>query len=157
MFFVSTPSRTSTNDPLANSIPDVYTAATVLIAARICPPVLLEVTEAALSRSWEHSIALLEAFGPQSSSARRCIAALEVLSEKVAMQHPAGAAQPTAGIPLPTQNRSAMTNPPGASEETNDAATIVDIGLMNPTDMGWLNSVPFDFDGQFPYGYGTFD
>lgn len=126
--------------------PDVYTATTVLIAARICPPLLGEISEAAVSRSWDKAIAVLEALRMQSSSARRCLVTLEVLNEKITLQHPAYAAQPTTSNATSTQSRATATFHQDVSDDVNDTVPLEDINL---TDMGWLNSVPFDLDAQF--------
>lgn len=55
----------------------VYTAATVLVAGKICPSILKEVSEKSISRSWHRAIEILEhyqSFGP-------------VIKQLVAAQH----------------------------------------------------------------------
>lgn len=55
----------------------VYTAATVLIAGKLCPSILTEISEKSISRSWHRAIEILEhyqSFGP-------------VIKQLVAAQH----------------------------------------------------------------------
>lgn len=55
----------------------VYTAATVLIAGKLCPSILAEISEKSISRSWHRAIEILEhyqSFGP-------------VIKQLVAAQH----------------------------------------------------------------------
>lgn len=58
----------------------VYTAATVLIAAKLRPVVL---SGKDLGRSWSQAISVLKAHEKFGQSARRCVAALHFLSTKV--------------------------------------------------------------------------
>ena len=59
----------------------VYTAATVLIAAKLRPEVF---SGADLSRSWCQAMSVLKAHEKFGQSARRCVAALHFLSTKMA-------------------------------------------------------------------------
>lgn len=66
----------------------VYTAATVLIAAKLRPGVFLG---ADLSRSWSEAMSVLKTHEKFGQSARRCVAALHFLSAK--MKHDSGGEQ----------------------------------------------------------------
>ncbi|KAL4898080.1 C6 transcription factor [Aspergillus ambiguus] len=117
----------------------VYTAATVIIAGRLCPAILEEVTESALTRSLNSALEILRKYQSYSTSARRCVAALEILYERVVSE----------GVP---QNDQAASNQPAgmAANNTNDMslgegmnAILLDgFDLPDFQDMSWLNSVP---------------
>ncbi|KAJ5160993.1 hypothetical protein N7492_006385 [Penicillium capsulatum] len=117
----------------------VYTAATVLVAGRLCPSVLTEVTPASLTQSWENALGILRKYQSYSKSARRCVAALEILYEQVASE-----TQPAA-----SQTSYPDINPhiAGGLNEISfgdgvDAAMIDGLEFPDFQDMSWLNSVP---------------
>ncbi|KAK7420350.1 hypothetical protein QQX98_002773 [Neonectria punicea] len=66
----------------------VYSAATVLIAATLRPEVFLA---ADIGRSWGQAISVLKAHEKFGQSARRCVAALHILSSKILQAVPNGA------------------------------------------------------------------
>ncbi|KPM41410.1 hypothetical protein AK830_g5133 [Neonectria ditissima] len=66
----------------------VYSAATVLIAATLRPEVFLA---ADIGRSWGQAISVLKAHEKFGQSARRCVAALHILSSKILQAVPSGA------------------------------------------------------------------
>ncbi|KAF7586738.1 hypothetical protein BBP40_008381 [Aspergillus hancockii] len=117
----------------------VYTAATVLIAGYICPTVLDEVTEAAITRSWNGALEVLRKYQAYSTSARRCVAALEILYERVVSEGPSSH-EPSASY-LAGGSTSNALNDMSLGEGMN--AIFLD-GLDWPDfqDMSWLNSVP---------------
>ncbi|CAI7625149.1 unnamed protein product [Penicillium bialowiezense] len=116
----------------------VYTSATVLIAGRLCSAILAEVTADSITQSWNQALEILRKYQSYSTSARRCVAALEILYEQVASE----------GVPPHHGASSAL--------EESDAAAIGDMSFgegMNASildgfefpdfqDMSWLNSVP---------------
>lgn len=65
----------------------VYTAATVLIAARLRPEAF---PVANLARSWAQAMAVLKAHESFRHSVRRCVAALHILSTKILQVAPEG-------------------------------------------------------------------
>jgi hypothetical protein len=67
---------------------DVYTAATVILAARLRPVIEIDISEYSITKSWDHAIELLKSFGRMGQSAQRCVAALEILSAKVSRKLP---------------------------------------------------------------------
>src|SRR2546421_495726 len=74
----------------------VYTAATVLVAARLRSAIASEITEVEIARSWQHAIEILsryEAFGP---SAQRVVATLQILYDKVPERYMQYKSQPQA-------------------------------------------------------------
>ncbi|KAB8260999.1 C6 transcription factor [Aspergillus pseudonomiae] len=117
----------------------VYTAATVLIAGYLCPTVLDEVTEGAITRSWNCALEILRKYQSYSTSARRCVAALEILYERVVSERPLFH-EPSAS----DQQQST------ASNAVNDMSLGEGINAMfmegfdwpDFQDMSWLNSVP---------------
>jgi hypothetical protein len=64
----------------------VYTAATVLVAARLSPPILAEVTEPAVSEAWDTAMKILSRYQAYTNLARRCATALSLLLNQVMQQ-----------------------------------------------------------------------
>ncbi|KAJ5779911.1 hypothetical protein N7457_005071 [Penicillium paradoxum] len=116
----------------------VYTSATVLIAGRLCSTILAEVTESSLTQSWNHALEILRKYQTYSTSARRCVAALEILYEQVASEGllPINHA-PSHG----TGTIASGSNELSFGEEMN-AAILDTFEFPDFQDMSWLNSVP---------------
>ncbi|GAQ10251.1 hypothetical protein ALT_7572 [Aspergillus lentulus] len=115
----------------------VYTAATVLIAGRLRSAILEEVTEPAISRSWNCALEILRSYHSYSSSARRCVAALEILYEKVVSEGPPRN-EPSTHAQASTFN---STNDMSLGEGMN-AILLEGFDMPDFQDMSWLNSVP---------------
>ncbi|GFF32021.1 hypothetical protein IFM58399_03077 [Aspergillus lentulus] len=115
----------------------VYTAATVLIAGRLRSAILEEVTEPAISRSWNCALEILRSYHNYSSSARRCVAALEILYEKVVSEGPPRN-EPSTHAQASTFN---STNDMSLGEGMN-AILLEGFDMPDFQDMSWLNSVP---------------
>lgn len=115
---------------------DVYTAATIIIASRLCPSILEEVTEDALTRSWDCALEILRKYQSYSTSARRCVAALEILYERTV-------ADPADDRPQ-SQNAFPTANTMGDMSlgEGINASLLDGFDLPDFQDMSWLNSVP---------------
>ncbi|KEF61525.1 uncharacterized protein A1O9_03092 [Exophiala aquamarina CBS 119918] len=64
----------------------VYTAAAVLVAARLSPPVLAEVTEPAVSEAWDTAMRILSRYQAHTNLARRCVTALSLILNQVMQQ-----------------------------------------------------------------------
>lgn len=63
---------------------DVYLAATVLLAARLAPSLLLtEIPAGQVQMAWDHALDILQGFQADSRSAQKCIAALQLLYHKL--------------------------------------------------------------------------
>ncbi|RAH57691.1 C6 transcription factor [Aspergillus piperis CBS 112811] len=117
----------------------VYTAATVLIAGRLCPAILEEVTEAAITQSWGNALEVLQRYHSHSTSARRCVAALEILYERVVSEGP----------PLHDHQTSAFPTNPASNGlgdlslgEGINSILLDSLDFPDFQDMSWLNSVP---------------
>lgn len=119
---------------------DVYTAATVIIAGRLCPAILEEVTESTLTRSWNSALEILRKYQSYSTSARRCVAALEILYERVVSEGAAPNEQPTSNQPTASLAPNSM-NDMSLGEGMN-AILLDGFDLPDFQDMSWLNSVP---------------
>ncbi|RDW76781.1 transcription factor domain-containing protein [Aspergillus mulundensis] len=116
----------------------VYTAATVIIASRLCPPILEEVTEAVITRSWNYALEILRKYQSYSTSARRCVAALEILYERAVTDAPIGDNQPQSQPgPLMANSIEDMSLGEGMNPGLLDSFDLPDFG-----DMSWLHSVP---------------
>lgn len=117
----------------------MYTAATVLIAGHLCPLIVSELTEASLTHSWNCALGVLRKYQSYSRSARRCVAALEILYEQVVSEGQ-----------LPIDQNLTHDLPPqvpcGLSDmsfgEGMSAAMMEGLGIPDLQDMSWLNSVP---------------
>ncbi|KAJ5676460.1 uncharacterized protein N7477_002093 [Penicillium maclennaniae] len=117
----------------------IYTAATVLIAGRLCSPILSEVTEASITHSWECALEILRKYQKYSTSARRCVAALEILYEQVVSE-----SQPLMGhasAPEFTVHVPGTLHDVSFGEGVN-ATMMEGFELLDFQDMSWLNSVP---------------
>ncbi|KAH0435766.1 C6 transcription factor [Colletotrichum camelliae] len=119
----------------------IYTAATVLIAARLRPSVFSSLD---ISKSWNQAMALLhdhESLGP---SPKRCAAALQILSTKMFQEQP----QP----PTLTNSEANPAVPAVPNEQetfdmpftyiAQDAAFDMDAISFDVNDFSWLNSMP---------------
>ena len=61
----------------------IYTAATVLVAARLQSAILSEISEDAIALSWQHAIEILNRYEAFGASAQRVVATLQILYDKV--------------------------------------------------------------------------
>ena len=121
---------------------DIYTAATVLLAARLRPVIEVNISGYSAASSWTHAIQILKSFERLGQSAQRCVAALEILSAKVSQAMPPNITNQK----IPSQNQ---VTPPGTTatdafpdaylEEFPDGFDFSGIDL---SDMAWLNSMP---------------
>ncbi|OJJ59166.1 hypothetical protein ASPSYDRAFT_89880 [Aspergillus sydowii CBS 593.65] len=114
----------------------VYTAATIIIASRLCPSILEEVTEDALTRSWDCALEILRKYQSYSTSARRCVAALEILYERTVADSTDD--RPQSQNAFPTAN----TMGDMSLGEGINASLLDGFDLPDFQDMSWLNSVP---------------
>ena len=128
---------------LALIVIDVYTAATVILAARLRQVIETDVSEYSTTRSWDHAIELLKSFGRMGESAQRCVAALEILSAKVSRKIPADIADQVQHSP-----RQAVPFDPALSGPQTDLTLDEFSGFdftdleLDLSDMSWLNSMP---------------
>lgn len=109
----------------------------VLIAGRLRTPILEEVTESSITRSWNCALEILRKYQRYSTSARRCVAALEILYERVVSEGP----------PPPDQGNQPMGTGPNAVSDMPlgdgmNAIFFDGLDLPDFQDMSWLNSVP---------------
>ena len=122
---------------------DVYSAATVILAAHLRPVIETDITEYSTTRSWDHAIELLKSFGRMGRSAQRCVAALEILSAKVSRK----TSVDTANQPQASQSQAASFDP-ALSGPQNDLNLDEFSGFdfsgveLDLSDMSWLNSMP---------------
>ncbi|KAF9869297.1 C6 transcription factor [Colletotrichum karsti] len=119
----------------------IYTAATVLIAARLRPAVFSSLD---ISRSWNQGMALLKDHENLGPSPRRCAAALQILSTKMFQEQPQSTALPNSETDPAAPN---IIN----DQETfdmpfpylgQDATFDMDAISFDVNDFSWLNSMP---------------
>lgn len=159
----NTPSNGLSSGPLPAwwyNILFVYSAATVLVAARLRFSIVAEITEPGISSSWDHALDILKRYQHYSISAQKCVAALEILRDKVPKQSEylqqrqgetinherSSNAQmgysrtetPGAAIPQPGPSDGTTTGSNGAFGNFFEDFEF----LMDPHDMSWLSSVP---------------
>ncbi|CZR61789.1 related to C6 transcription factor [Phialocephala subalpina] len=117
----------------------IYTAATVLLAARLRPVVQSNVPEYSVLRSWSQVIEVLKPLTCFGLWAKRCVIALEILFSKVSLvvddQQPNGNFEMQSRMPEEV-----------FMAEADHATLGIDIcGItFDPNDMSWLNSLPTD-------------
>ncbi|EON65107.1 hypothetical protein W97_04343 [Coniosporium apollinis CBS 100218] len=118
----------------------VYTAATVLVAARLRPEIAADIADAELVSHLQTAIGLLEHFKIFSQNAQRCATALTILSEKVERQR---ASQTTARADAAMESHSLGTIP---LEDINTSAPDHNVVAMGFTQSSApevdLNAVP---------------
>lgn len=117
----------------------MYTAATVLLAARL-QPILNTDINYSMSESWDHAIQVLHAFERLGQSAQRCVAALEILSAKVPKLDPAGNTPSTeheAGLEVNISQDFEGANLSEYPDGFDFGGIEIDL-----SDMSWLNIVP---------------
>jgi len=123
---------------------DIYTAATVLLAARLRPAIATGVPEYSIADSWTHAIEILKAFQRLGQSAQRCVAALEILSAKVS----ADAHSLDVNQDLNSEFQRATTDITSATSLPDVPFDDYQVGLdfsgitFDLNDMSWLTSLP---------------
>lgn len=118
---------------------DIYTAATVLIAGRLCSTIVAEITEASITRSWDCALEILRKYQSYSTSARRCVAALEILYEQVVSEGQS-ALDNFSNHDLAANVQSSLNDM--SFGEGMNAAMMEGFDFPDFQDMSWLNSVP---------------
>ncbi|KAJ5259608.1 hypothetical protein N7478_012589 [Penicillium angulare] len=114
----------------------VYTSATVLLAGKLCPAIKAEIPITTISHSWNCALEILRNYQIYSKSARRCVAALEILHEKVVHE-----GQLPADDVFGSSDSANILNDLSFGEGMN-AAVMEGFDLPDFQDMSWLNSVP---------------
>ncbi|KAI9879911.1 MAG: hypothetical protein M1830_006578 [Pleopsidium flavum] len=121
----------------------VYTAATVLLAARLRPVIEMGASDFTIASSWAHALEILKCFAHFGSSAQRCVAALEILSEKVSAE--ASSEEVSLNPSTSTWTTAPSTSAPGVPDTSyNEFMSGFDSRgiVFDLNDMSWLNSTP---------------
>ena len=128
--------------PSALTTTDIYTAATVLLAARLRPTPGSDGSDYSISYSWDHAIQVLKSFERLGHSAQRCVAALEILSAKVLKF------DSTRGNTVATPQHQARLESDTSPKLANLGEHMVDFDFrgieVDLSDMSWLNILPVD-------------
>lgn len=134
----------------------VYSAANVLVAARICPLLHDGIPIESITTSWFQCFEILKRHSLLSKSAKRCIAALEFLDRNIVTGQEQQASAPSLQMydqPQVEDQQALMNdfipNQDVANYFPDNAPTYFGDGfyntsLMNSNDLGWLHSVPMD-------------
>lgn len=131
--------------------PDIYLAATVLLAARLAPNLLLvEISAQRVQTAWDHALAILQGFQANSTSAQKCVAALQLLYHKLPAiasyqgQTEGYTAHTAAGAERPAHHLDQAE--PGILEDTYDHTFFTDMNGdfdMAYDTAGWLEGIDF--------------
>lgn len=148
----------------------LYSSATVLIAARLSPSILTDISEESILESWRRAMEILEKYGVVGTSIRRLTTTLRLLFDAVPQQYsriwqnqadaPAHSSQNQSNSAT-TANPSGRTtnavgfasspfiiNPFNTSNFANDSNERLPGGLpdfddvFDPNDLSWLMTVP---------------
>ncbi|KAK5032535.1 hypothetical protein LTS07_003943 [Exophiala sideris] len=150
----------------------IYTSATVLIAARLSPAILADVSEESILDGWRKAMDVLEGYSPFGVSIQRLTTTLRLLFEAVPQQYSrfretARQIQPDASLGLQSQAAGTGALPdwrwmdpvnsvPDSlddlsreySEENNNALTNEFLlgfdTVFDPNDLSWLTTIPLD-------------
>ncbi|KIX94735.1 uncharacterized protein Z520_09425 [Fonsecaea multimorphosa CBS 102226] len=150
----------------------LYTSATVLIAARLSPTILVDVSEESILDGWRKAMELLDWYGPFGPSIKRLTTILRLLSDAVPQQYSrfkGNSQQPPTNVVSVTQNLAQRSpsmppwrpsepvdNAPVAVDDTAGAAAQDDVYLFSndpfldfdsvfdPNDLSWLMTIPLD-------------
>ena len=140
----NTPDNRMSSGPLSAwwyNVLYVYTAATVLVAARLRCAITAEIPEASITSSWELALGVLRRHQAHSISAQRCVAALEILYDKV----------PSHTKMLEQQQRQQKQLKPGelrlAEDVPTSYGTYANTDYQNPMQWNWT-SPQADFSPQ---------
>ena len=146
------------------SMPDIYLAATVLLAAQLRPVVTLDaISTAELQRSWNSALKILRHFQSNNVSAKRCVIALSTLYDKIPasqnqalpVQRPATLpdAQPSWSSPIGLGESDDFTA--ATSKNTIDPTQDQDVAMtfdwlasfddVDVSDLSWLTTMPHEF------------
>lgn len=152
----------------------VYSAATVLIAARLDPSIISELTEASILESWQHALDVLQAYTKFSESTHKLLTALHLLFDEVPVRYSQHTQSTGAGTSNDFNHVFGQTNYAenvprtqfnfvsddgrgnnGTSFPFNGEMAYsldneamfgqLDVTAFGADEMFWLNTVPFDF------------
>lgn len=146
----------------------IYTAATVLVAARLRTAITSEISEDAINTSWSHAIDILNRYESFSASAQRIVLTLQLLFDKVPERYSQYRSQTqqdtitSTQAPTPRGNFQGLgglgwpASSPWAPSKLDSVAVSqasgTEMGMeyfdnfdfnFDVNDVSWLNSVPF--------------
>jgi hypothetical protein len=140
----------------------IYTAATVLVAARLRSAIVSEIAEEAIARSWQHAIEILNRYEAFGASAQRVVATLQILYDKVPERYLQYKIQPQAddmamqGAPNEQSGTEAVSRvgsqnwaypPPWLqNNKVNVAGPAAPQTARIETSLGYLDNFDFNFD-----------
>lgn len=149
----------------------LYTAATVILAARLQPLILADVSEDAIDSTWQIAISTLEMYEPYGKVVRRLLATIKLLAQQVPESYmeyrrrnvPAGNTDNNSDVGVSNLDSTKSTansqripddDYPGinipADDETflGDKDAFADLNstdfTFDPNDISWLIDIPFE-------------
>ena len=147
----------------------IYTSSTVLIAARLSPSIMEEVSEASIRAAWRLAVAKLEEYSSLSKTIYTLVATLKLLWDAVPQQYlrsrraKQGDPGPTAPSQAPTTFDPGFihmcTHDPTSLMQMDDAPSMTATSLVNtdlssfldfdaldfdPSDLSWLTTIPMN-------------
>lgn len=125
---------------------DIYTAATLLIAASIFEDVLHTMPQSTLNESVEQAFSCLRIVEKVSTTVHRYRKALEVLRNKITTKGTVawftnGTGQPDPGMPIQAEN-----DVIGITQSSDIERSINSMALFNGMDNFWVDSTGLDLD-----------
>lgn len=132
----------------------IYLAATVLLAARLAPIITSgEMLESKIQAAWENALQILRSFQSDSLSAQRCVAALEVLHQKLPGNRPQNddtMKQRDGGFSAVPEMSDPPQVVPTGDDWTNNVQSwqiegtewIANFDFSDPYDMSWFQIAP---------------
>ncbi|KAH1551910.1 hypothetical protein KXX59_007630 [Aspergillus fumigatus] len=114
----------------------IYTAATVLLSERLRPEIAIGIENFSNAVSWQRAILVLNTYARVANSAKRCVAALEILSAKIPWaEHQPEYVHPGQHIASAGSDFLFGSDPNVGEINLNDIH-------LNLNDGFWLNSIP---------------
>ncbi|KAK4118552.1 hypothetical protein N657DRAFT_583484 [Parathielavia appendiculata] len=107
----------------------VYSAATILIVARLRPELA---GEDGLQRSWDEAVSVLRAHERFGESARRCVAVLNILSGRIMQSHLQANARPSGEGPASEERESQPANPAFSFDPADSLQQFGDMAALFP-------------------------
>ena len=104
----------------------------------MCSAIIAEITESSITQSWSDALEVLRKYQSYSTSARRCVAALEILYEQVTSE---GLLSINHAPSDEIGTNTSVVNDISFGEGMN-SAILDSFEFPDFQDMSWLNSVP---------------
>jgi hypothetical protein len=138
---------------------DVYLAATVLIAVRLQPAIISEISDSDIETSWRHALEILRDCQTDSQSAQLYVTALEILHEKLPSTSQQSQTQQlhlrreqlqsqdvvdTVDAQMQSEQGFQAIDPAGYPAPAERVHVFEEFAFLESVDMSWFNVIPYD-------------